>query len=176
MAEGWELGSGGVPGTDGRGASGSPWGRPDVVTGGLGSDGFRRDAPCLPVGAKALGWESRPNAGARAWAVPKGCSIGGDAGQASRWVWGAGLGPPPKLETQEERSARAGVSRAMQAGVVHGRRVPGWTEVGLVGALVGPAGLGQSRTPCRGGSRGAGALPEAGWRGWGGVQPSVSPA
>lgn len=99
-----------------------------MVTGGPGSDGFRRDSPaCLWELRRGDG--SRPNSGARARAVPKGCSIGGDAGQASRCVCGGvGLGPPPKLETQEERSTRAGVSGAVQAGVVHGRRVPGWTE------------------------------------------------
>lgn len=39
-----------------------------------------------------------------------------------------GLGPPPKLETQEERGARGDVSRTVQAGVLHGYRIPGWTE------------------------------------------------
>lgn len=44
--------------------------------------------PRLLVGAafEALGWECRPDSGGRAQVVPKGCSINGDAGQASRWA------------------------------------------------------------------------------------------
>lgn len=62
-----------------------------------------------------------------------------------------GLGPPPKLETQEERLWDCAGWSAPQLSCSWLDR-----EVGLVGALVGPAGLGESRTPRGGGSRGAG--------------------
>ena len=87
--------------------------------------------PCLLVGAvlETLGWESRPDSGARAQVVPKGCSINGGAGQASRRARrDRGLWPPPTLRAREERGARGGISGAVRAGVVHSCRVPGWTE------------------------------------------------
>lgn len=164
MAEGQELGRGKAPGTD-------EWGLQEVCGGGLARQqvapgvAASGGTPRLLVGAvlEALGWESRPDSGARAQAVPKGCSINGDAGQASRWARRGG-GPVAATHAGDPGGARC------ERGCPWGRA--GWggpplsrpwldREVGLVGALVSPAGLGQSRTPCRGGSRGAGAQPEA---------------
>ena len=69
--------------------------------------------PRLLVGAvlEALGWESRPDSGARAQAVPKGCSINGDAGQASRWArrGGGACGRHPRWRPRRS-VVREGVS------------------------------------------------------------------
>ena len=131
------------------GASGSSWGRPGMAPGGPGSGGFRRDSPHLLVGAafEALGWESRPDSGALAQAVLKGCSITGYAGQTSRWAQrgGEAWGRHPSWRP------RRSVSGTVQAGVLHSCRVPGWTERwGWSEPWSAPLGWGRAELPAAG--------------------------
>lgn len=151
---GRELGSRGVPAQMG-GLPGSPWGRPGR------GDRWPWEWR-LQEGLPACLWELRRETGPgrTRGPVPGRCrraaaSVGTQARPAGVCV-GVGLGPPPKLETQE-RSTRQGVSGPCRLG---------WSTavVSLAGQRWGrsepwrgPAGLGQSRTPCSGGSRGAGA-------------------